>query len=61
MCAYKLNNARYENLFAHTVAVMRLHLSINHNLLLIFTFLENAFVCVYIVYVLNFPLNPLGK
>ena len=32
---------------------MRLHLSINHNLLLIFTFLENAFVCAFIVYVLK--------
>ena len=26
MCAYKLNNARYENLYAHTVAVTKLHL-----------------------------------
>ena len=30
--------ARYENLFAHTVAVMRLYLSKKNNLLLIFTF-----------------------
>ena len=25
MCAYKLNNARYENLFSHAVAVIRLN------------------------------------
>ena len=42
VCAYKLNNARYEkNVFAHTVAVMRLHLSKKNNPLLIFTFLKH--------------------
>ena len=40
MCAYKLNDACYENFFAHTVAVMRLHLSKKNNPLLIFTFLK---------------------
>ena len=39
VCAFKLNNALYENLFAHTVAVLRLHLSEKkRNPLLIFTF-----------------------
>ena len=40
VCAYKLNNARYENLFAYTVAVIRLHLSKKNNPLLKFTFLK---------------------
>ena len=40
VCAYKLNNARKENLFAHTIAVMRLHLSKKNDPLLIFTFLK---------------------
>ena len=34
VCGYKLNNARYENLFAHIVAVIRLHLSKKNNSLL---------------------------
>lgn len=39
LCACKLL-ARYENLFSHTVAVKRTHLSKDNNSVLIFTFLN---------------------
>ena len=46
--AYKLNNARYEHLFAHTVAVTRLHLLKKmNNPLLIFTFLKPFLQCIF--------------
>ena len=69
-CAYKLNNARYENLFAHAVAIKRLHLSKKNNPLLIFTFLKHLlrhsliysyhYVC-FIVWVCNNYWNNLLK
>ena len=40
VCVYKLN-IEIENLFAHAVAVIRLHLSQKHNPLLIFTLLKH--------------------
>lgn len=39
LCACKLL-ARYENLFSHTVAVKRTHLSKDNNSVLIFTFFK---------------------
>lgn len=36
VCAHKLSYARYENLFPHTVAVERLHLLKNNDLMHIF-------------------------
>ena len=39
VCAYKLNNAHYEYLFAPTVEVIRLHLSKKTNPLFMFIFL----------------------
>ena len=49
VCAYKLNAlALYENLFAHTVAVISLHLSKKNNSLLIFTFLKPLLHCILI-------------
>ena len=41
MCAYKLNNTRYENLFSHAIAIIRLNLLKKNNTLLIFTFLNH--------------------
>ena len=46
VCAYAL--ARYENLFAHTIAVIRLHLSKKNIPLLIFTFLKHFLHCILI-------------
>ena len=41
VCAYKSNNARYENLFAHAVAVIKLDFLKKNNPMLIFTFLKH--------------------
>ena len=46
VCAYKLNNACSENLFVHTITVMKLHLK-KPNLLLIFTFSKPFLQCIF--------------
>ena len=44
--------ARYEIMFAHTVAEMRLHLSIKNNPLHIFTFLTAFLQCIFDFYLI---------
>ena len=52
-----LFRTRYENVFAHIVAVIRLHPSKKNNPLLIFTLLKSFLDCILIFLIINYTLS----